>query len=233
MMEFSKTMGSHTPFTLSLPALSSAEGSKGDSRCASTLLSTNGKRVWILLGWIGLHLLAGAVPAQAATGDAAGTYTVTVTQVEMSSDGGGSYTTIFSGSKEINIASANAGAVAASLASGVTLPPALYNRIRVTLAQNLQLKGFVNDGATTFYTNNDSDGFGLNLGAADTPGADYAISTFTIPAGNRVNTITVSINIPATGSAPTVRVNFDTTGVLTVSGSIPSVGAPTVTVTQS
>ncbi len=186
---------------------------------------------------VGLALLSGILSeikeAQAATGDAAGIFTVTVTQVETSKDGGSTYTTLFSGSKSINIASADAGAVAGSLASGATLSAGTYDRMRVTIGSTLQIKGFVNNGATTFYTNNDADGFDLNPNAANTPGADYTTSTLTIPAANRVDIQTVSIVVPAEGSAPTVRVNFDTTGVLSVSNNQPRLNAPVVTVTQS
>jgi hypothetical protein len=66
-------------------------------------------------------------PAQAASGDADGTYTVTITKLELSTDGT-TFVTVFEGSQAINIASANAGAVAAGLVSGVTL--ALHHRAR-------------------------------------------------------------------------------------------------------
>ena len=190
----------------------------------------------IAMGCMALSLFLG-VPGQAraATGDADGTFTVTVTLVEISKDGGATYTTLFSGSKEINIASANAGAVAAGLASGVALTPGTHNRVRVTIGSTLQIKGFVNNGAGTgtLYTNNDADGFDLNASAINTPGSDYAISTLAIPAENRVDTVTVSIVVPAEGSPPTVRINFDTQGVLSASGNNPSINDPAVTVTQS
>ncbi|MBI3324887.1 MAG: hypothetical protein HYZ92_06365 [Candidatus Omnitrophica bacterium] len=170
--------------------------------------------------------------AQAASGDAAGTYTVTVTKVEISKDGGSTYTTLFSGSSDINIASVNAGAAAAGLVGGVILAPGTYDTIRVTIGGSLQLKGYVNNGSTTIYTNGGTDtgAFSTNTAAANTPGSDYATSTFTIPAGSRTSTSSVSIPV-SPGASPTVRVTFDTSGVITQSGGIPSVGAPSVTVT--
>lgn len=189
----------------------------------------------VAIGCVGLGLVGVALEAQAASGDADGTYTVTITQVEISKDGGATYTTLFSGSKDINIAAADAGAVAGSLASGAALPPGTYDRIRVTLGSSLRIKGFVNNGAGTgtLYTNNDADGFDLNLAGINTPGADYATSTLNIPEANRVSTQTVSIVVPSEGTPSTVRVNFDTTGVLTAAGNTPSLNAPTVTITQS
>jgi len=185
---------------------------------------------------MGLALFLGAPSqTQAASGDADGTFTVTVTLVEISKDGGATYTTLFSGSQDINIVAANAGAVAAALASGVALTPGTYNQVRVTIGSTLQIKGYVNNeaGTGTLYTNNDADGFDLNSSAINTPGTDYAISTLTIPVGNRVDTMAVSIVVPAEGSAPTVRINFDTTGVLSASGNTPRLNDPTVTITQS
>ena len=180
----------------------------------------------------GMLLAAGWVSGvEAASGDAAGIYTVTVTKVEVSSDGGGTFTTIFDGSKAINIAAADAGAVAAGLASGAAVAPGTYNRVRTTIGATLLLKGYVNNGATTIYTNGGTDtgAFTTNNSAADAPGGTYTTSTFTIP--NRTSTMTVSIVVPSSGNA-TVRISFDTSGVITQSSGIPSVGAPTITVTS-
>lgn len=170
-------------------------------------------------------------PAWAASGDADGTYTVTVTKIELSQDNGGTYFTVFEGSQAINIAASNAGAVAAGLVSGTGVPPGTYNLIRTTLGDTLSIKGYVNDGATTFYTNNDADGFGLNGAAADTPGADYTTSGITIPAANRTSTLAVSLNILGGASSKTVKISFDTSGVLTVTGGAPSLNAPSISVT--
>jgi len=70
-------------------------------------------RSLLLLGgcawWFGCAMSAGA-----ATGSGGGqAFKITVTTVEISSDSGSTYTTLFSGSQEMDIAAANAGAVAA------------------------------------------------------------------------------------------------------------------------
>ena len=186
-------------------------------------------------GFLGLALLGVVSEARAASGDADGTFTVTITQVEISKDGGATYATLFSGSQEINIAAAGAGAVAAGLVSNGALPPGTYNQVRVTLGSTLRIKGFVNNGAGTgtLYTNNDADGFDLNGAAINTPGADYAVSTLTIPVANRVDTLTTSIVVSGDGSPCRVRIDFDTAGVLSAAGNVPSLNDPTVTVTQN
>ena len=181
---------------------------------------------------VGLILLATG-PAWAASGDADGTYTVTVTKIEISQDNGSTYFTVFSGSQAINIAAANAGAVAAGMVNASGVPPGTYNLIRTTLGDSLLIKGYVNNGATTFYTNNDADGFGLNAGAANTPGGDYATSTITIPAANRVSSLATNFTCTGGGPAKSVKIAFDTGGVLTVAGGLPSLNAPSVTVTSS
>ena len=190
-------------------------------------LSRNGVPLAILLAVAGLALSTARV--EAASGNADGTYTVTVTMVEVSKDSGTTYMTVFSGSQSINIASVSAGAVAAGLVSGVTMDVGTYDRIRVTIGSTLQLKGYVNNGATTIFT--DGSTFSTNGAAADAPGGTYAVSSFAIPAGSRTSTTTVSIPVQP-GGAPTVSVAFDTSGVLTQSGGTPSVGAPTVTITS-
>ena len=186
------------------------------------------RTIW-LVGGIAVCVILGVDRAEAASGNAAGTYTITITKVEVSKDSGTTYTTIFSGSQDINIASVNAGAVAAGLANGVTVDSGTYDRVRVTIGANLQVKGYVNNGATTIYT--DGTTFSTNSAAADTPGSSYAISTFTVPAASRVSVNTTSVAIQP-GKSPTVDVTFDTSGVITQSSGTPSIGAPTVTVSS-
>ncbi|OGX40613.1 MAG: hypothetical protein A3C53_06460 [Omnitrophica WOR_2 bacterium RIFCSPHIGHO2_02_FULL_68_15] len=189
-----------------------------------------------MVGWAVAALLSGAAAAEAASGDADGTYTVTVTKIEASKDAGVTYVTLFSGSQAINIASATAGATAASLVSGAALAPGTYTAIRTTMGATLSVKGYVNIGGSTYYTDggSDSGAFTANAGVIDTPGGDYAISTFTIPENFRTNTDTsVSITVQASGTGPTCNIAFDTSSVITNSGGLPSVGGPTVTTTSS
>ncbi len=195
-----------------------------------------GVRRRVLVGWVVVGYLAGIpITAQAASGDADGTYQVTVTKVELSSNGGSTFTTIFSGSQTINIAAVDAGAVAASLASGVALDSGTYTHVRVTLGATLLFKGYVNNGATTIYTDGGTDtgAFSTNGSAANTPGSDYAVGTITIPEANRTNTTTGLSITMRPGQSPTVQIKFDTSGVLTQSGGIPSLNPPTITITSS
>ena len=175
-------------------------------------------------------LVLGAVGVQAASTDADGTYTVTVTKVEVSKDGGTTYTTLFDGSQAINIAAVDAGAVAAGLASGAALEAGIYNTVRVTIGATLLAKGYVNSGGDTVYTN--GSGSATNSGATSTPGAGYAASTYTIPEANRIET-TTGLSIPVEpGKGPTVTVKFDTSGVLSqISGAIIP-GEPLVTISS-
>lgn len=190
-------------------------------------------RSWMVrCGWL-LSVLVGGGWVEAASGDADGTYAVTVTKIEASLDGS-TFTTLFEGSQRINIAAVNAGAVAAGLVSGVDMADGTYTTVRVTIADTLTAKGFVNNGATTIYTDGGTDtgAFSTNSSAANTPGTDYAISTFTVPADNRVNTTSgLSIKV-ADGTSATVTVAFDTSGVITQTGGIPSLSAPTVTISS-
>lgn len=190
---------------------------------------------WLVVGMVAA-VLSGAGTAEAVSGNADGTYTVTVTKIETSKDAGATYVTLFSGSQAINIAAANAGATAAGLVSGVALAPGTYTVIRTTMGATLSVKGYINISGSTYYTDggSDSGAFTANGGVEDTPGGDYAISTFTIPAEFRTNTDTsVSITVREGGVGPTVSIAFDTSGVITNSGGLPSVGGPTVTVTSS
>ena len=195
----------------------------------------------LVMGWaVVLGLFCDVSRTEAASGDADGTYTVTLTKVEISKNSGTAYTTIFEGSQAINIAAANAGAVAAGLVSGVTLEPGTYDTVRVTLDSTMQFKGYVNNdnGTDTLYTDGGTeDGAGAstsnNAGALNTPGAGYAASTYTIPAAFRTDTKTnLSLRVEA-GTSTVVDIAFDTTG--TASESSPNViipGDPAVTITS-
>lgn len=72
-----------------------------------------------------------------------------------------------------------------------------------------------------------------NAGALNTPSADYAVSTYTIPVGFRTDTRTgLSLKVEA-GDSMVVDIAFDTTG--TGVESSPNViipGDPTVTITS-
>ena len=191
---------------------------------------------WALVGWSLLGLVVGVGGAEAASGDADGTYTVTVTKIEMSRDGGATFSTVFSGSTAINIASVTAGATAAGLVSGVALAPGTYTVVRTTIGSTLQIKGYLNISGSTWYTNGGTDGsaFTVNAGVTNTPGATYATSSFTIPSANLTNSQTgLSIVVTSGGAGPTVRVAFNTSGVITNSGGTPTIGAPGVTITSS
>jgi len=191
---------------------------------------------WPLVGWSLLGLVVGVGGAEAASGDADGTYTVTVTKIEMSRDGGTTFTTVFSGSTAINIASVTAGAAAAGLVSGAALAPGTYTVVRNTIGSTLQIKGYLNIAGSTWYTNGGADGgaFTVNAGVTNTPGAGYAISSFTIPAANRTSSQTgLSMVVTSGGAASTARIAFDTSGVITNSGGAPTIGPPTVTITSS
>lgn len=197
-------------------------------------------RMALVIAWaLLLGLFMGVRPSEAASGDADGTYTVTVTKVELSKDGT-TFTTIFEGSQSINIASANAGAVAAGLANGVVLEPGTYTACRTTIGATMQFKGYVNNdnGTDTLYTDGGTEtGSGEstsnNAGLLNTPGADYATSTYTIPPANRTETDTGLSLTVETGKSLVVDIAFDTTGTATESAPntiIP--GDPTVTITS-
>jgi len=175
-------------------------------------------------------LWLGTSPAWSASTDADGTYSVTVTKIELSTDGGTTYSTIFEGSQLVNIASANAGAVVASLVDGGSLEYGVYDTVRTTIGANLVAKGYVNDGADTVYTDG-SNNTTRNVGTTDTPAAGYDSSTFTIPVANRTIVTTPASPITCSqGVSPIVTVSFDTSGVLSVSGTAVVPGAPTVSI---
>ena len=191
-------------------------------------------RVWCV-ALLAVCWAAGSRGVEAASGNADGTYTVTITKVEASQDGGTTYTTLFSGSQDINIAAVDAGAVAAGLVSGAALDVGTYNTIRVTIGATLRVKGYANNGGSTVYTSGgtDASAFSTNAGVTDTPGSGYTVSTYTVPTANRTSVTNGLSIVVQSGNSPTATVKFDTSGVLSASGGILTPGAPTVTITGS
>ena len=193
---------------------------------------------WWHWGVGALAWLAALPGAEAGTTDADGTYTVTITRIELSKDSGATYTTVFSGSQAVNIASASAGATVAGLASGVELDPGSYDRSRVTLDATLLVRGYVNSGSTTFYTDGGTEtGLGESTsqiaGLNNTTAADYAISTYTIPVTDRTQIVTFTTPVAVTKDNPkTVIVTFNTAGVLSLNGTVVVPGAPSVSVSS-
>lgn len=186
---------------------------------------------WRLLAWSLGWLVCASQAAEAAGGSGGGqVYKVTITTIEISTDGGSTYTTLFSGSQEIDIAGVDAGAVAAGLVSGADLPDGTYNTVRATVARTIKVKGYRNIGGTTYYTNgqSDSNAFSTRSGT-DNPPTDstFAESTFDI-GGPASETKTGLAIVMSQESSPIVTVKFNTAGVVTESGGLPSIGAPTV-----
>lgn len=185
----------------------------------------------IPLGWVALWSLflvmgLGISAVQAGSTDADGVYSVTITKVEFSTDGT-NFITVFEGSKLVNIAAIDAGAVAAGLIGGVSIPAGTYTDVRWTVGSDLLLKGYINSGADTTYTNGAT--FDTNVGSTDTPGNDFATSTFTIPGGSRSGTTSgLSIEV-GQGKNPVCSVSFDTSGVISAG---PSINAPVVDITS-
>ncbi len=197
-------------------------------------MSRNRRRAWCV-ALVAVSWTVGLNAVEAASSDADGAYTVTITKVEASKDGGTTYTTIFSGSQDINIASVSAGAVAAGLANGAVLDVGTYNTVRVTIGATLRAKGYANNAGSTVYTNGGTDGSAssTNGGVTNAPGSDYAISTYTIPAANRTNITSGLSMVVQGGKSPTCTVKFDTSGVFSVMGGGLVPGAPVVTTTTS
>lgn len=178
--------------------------------------------------------LAEAACPNATTGNA-DVYNVTVRMIEFSTDGT-NFVTAFQGSTVIDIASVAAGSTAAGLVSGGAVPPGNYTNIRVTIGSTVGVRGFVNNGGTTVYTDGGTDAAAFTgVGGNNSPGTDCATSTFTVPANTRVSTDAVSFTVnPADGPpSSTVTISFDTSTVIATDGAGATLNEPVVTMTTS
>lgn len=167
----------------------------------------------VAISLIGAALVL-ATAAISSAQDATGTptiYKVTVKKVEFSSDGGTTFITLREADQEMDIASVNAGAAAANYASGLSLTPASYNRVRVTISCTIKLRGSVAFAGTTYYT--------TSAGGTSTSAGNLAEGSFTIPAsagcsgGTLTSTETLSFTV-IQDQPKTVNVDFNVTGAI-------------------
>lgn len=156
------------------------------------------------------HILLGCFwviifPALALANGPANVYKVTIAKFEMFN--GTSWITILDGaSTTIDIASANAGAVAGSFLAGQNIPDGTYTQVRVTPSATFSIKG--NDGSR--YT---TAAKGPNGGCVYSASAAAETEcSVTISDGVTATTTTLSqaITITAGVSSHKVRVSFDT-----------------------
>lgn len=160
------------------------------------------------------HILLGCFwvivfPALALANGPANVYKVTIAKFEMFN--GTSWITILDGaSTTIDIASANAGAVAGSFLAGQNIPDGTYTQVRVTPSATFSIKG--NDGSRyTTAANGPNDGCVYSASAAA-----VAECSVTIPDGVTAGTTVLSQGITVTAGVPShkVRVSFDTSAAI-------------------
>ena len=113
-----------------------------------------------------LALLAATLPMLAAvTASAAGnpdTYKVTVKKIQLKTQAG-SWVTIAQPNQEIDIAAANAGAVAGSLMSDSAIPAGNYVNFRMVIAKNISVKGSDSASGTCVGTHYTKSGGAITL----------------------------------------------------------------------
>ncbi len=180
----------------------------------------------ILLG----YFLVIVFPALALANGPANVYKVTITKFEMFN--GTSWVTIFDGtSTTIDIASANAGAVAGSFVSGQNIPDGTYTQVRVTPSATFSIKG--NDGSGRYTLAANGPGGGCTYSASAAAEAECSVA---VPGGVAATTTVLAEGITSTAGVPShkVRVSFDTsTGIQYVGGANELYPAqPTITVSE-
>ncbi|OIO34449.1 MAG: hypothetical protein AUJ70_01045 [Candidatus Omnitrophica bacterium CG1_02_40_15] len=131
----------------------------------------------------------------------------------------------------VNIASVNAGELAAGYVSGSAIPEGTYDQIEVTLDRDMTVKASYTDsgnifagGAGTIYYTTSTAGVGGSIQASNSA-ASYTEGTCKVPStvsgvDTTADTYTKTYNLPSTitaakGSTQKVRVKFDVTGATT------------------
>lgn len=166
--------------------------------------------------------------ASAATGPAS-VYKVTITKFEMYN--GTAWVTVSSDSSTtIDIASVNAGAVAGTFFSGLSVPDGSYAQVRVTISDTFTISGRVGSNYTNGQISN-------GICAITATASEEAACTVTVPGGlppptadTLPTTLTVSNGVPS----HKVRVTFNVNNAIDNSGfgGLFYPGTPSVTMTM-
>jgi hypothetical protein len=166
--------------------------------------------------------------AYAATGPAS-VYKVTITQFELYN--GTSWVTVSDGSSTtLDIASVNAGAVAGTFFSGLSVPDGSYTQVRVTISNTFTISGRVGSNYTNGQISN-------GICATTATAADEAACTVTVPGGlppaqpdALPTTLTVTSGVPS----HKIRVTFNVDNAIDDSGvgGLFFPGTPAVTMTM-
>lgn len=135
-------------------------------------------RMGLTVGLIGTVILVMAVDSPAQTIVATGTPTafkVIIKQFELSSNGGQTYTTVYQGDLEVDLATVNVGSFAETIAQEVSIAAGAYDKGRITVSCTFKLKGSLTHQGTTFVT--------TASGGTSTNAADLAEGTLEVPDG--------------------------------------------------
>lgn len=158
-------------------------------------------------------------------------YTIIMKKARLRNSVTHEWVTAKEGDLSVNIASVEAGQLAAGYVSGAAIPEGTYDQIEVTLSRNITIKASYADTGNVFgggadkvyYTTSTANEDGSI--AASTSSGSYAEGTSTIPAtvdgvDVTAGTFTKIDNLPSIitiskGSSQRVRVKFDVTGATT------------------
>ena len=148
-------------------------------------------------------------------------YKLTMQKFEVSSDKGTTWTTLQQKNQEIDIASVNAGQVAAGYVSDAAMAVGVYNRIRVTISATFTMQGFA------YYTSQNTTYFTTASGISSIAGnvsntslmTNYGQLSITIPGQTQLSSTFDLSSTPiviAQGKTQKVTVSFDVTSTLTL-----------------
>jgi len=158
-------------------------------------------------------------------------YKIIMKKAELHNSGTGEWVTAGEGDLTVDIASAEAGGLAAGYVSGTAIPEGTYDQIRVTISRDITVKASYTDAAGAFgggagaaYYTIDETGIGGSIQTSNDSGV-WAEGTCQIPAsvsgvdtelGTYTDTYTFSSPITvAKGSTQKVRVKFGVTNATT------------------
>jgi hypothetical protein len=158
-------------------------------------------------------------------------YTIIMKKVRLRNSVTLEWVTAGEGDLSVNIASVNAGELAAGYVSGSAIPEGAYDQIEVTLDRDMTVKASYTDsgnifagGAGTIYYTTSTAGVGGSIQASNSA-ASYAEGTCKVPStisgvDTTADTYTKTYNLPSTitvakGSTQKVRVKFDVSAATT------------------
>lgn len=154
-------------------------------------------------------------------------YVAYVSKFELSTNGGGTWVTVFEGtSTGVNMGSAHVskGAYAGDFLSGLTVPDGTYNRVKVTPSGAFSIKGSITYNTTIYYTTSSARSGGGVIASTSSSSYDSCSITISGTTAQEYDASATPIVVENGTATRRIRVSFNVDNGLGIYAAPPLLG---------